>query len=66
MVYHEGVSQGILSGSKCFLVYINVPLHKYVDDSILFEICDRKDVSVIQETVDVAARRTKQTDMNIN
>ena len=50
-----GVPQGTLPRSKCFLVYINdlkapVPLYKYVDDSTLFEICDRKCVSVIQES----------------
>ena len=66
-----GVSLRTLSGPKCFLVYINdlrttVPLCKYVDDSTLFEICDRKGVSVIQESVDIAARWTKQNDMNIN
>ena len=51
-----GVPQGTLSRPKGFLVYINdfkttVPLYMYVDDSTLFEICDRKDVSVIQESV---------------
>ena len=60
-----------MSGPKCFLVYINdlrttVPLYKYVDDSTLFEICDRIYVSVIQESVDIAARWTEQNDMKIN
>ena len=56
-----GVSQGTLSAPKCFLVYINdlktpVPLYKYVDNSMLFKVCDRKGVSVIQESVDIIAR----------
>ena len=38
-----------MSEHKCFLVYVNdlkttVALYKYVDDSTLFEISDRKDV----------------------
>ena len=64
------VPQGTLSGPKCVLVYINdlrttVPLYKYVDDSTLFEICYRNDVSVIQESVDIAARWTEQNDRKI-
>ena len=68
------VPQKTLSGPKCFLVYINdlrttVPLYKYVDDSTLFEICDRNVVSVIQESVDIAARyllpEKKHTEYNI-
>ena len=43
-----------------------VPLYMYVDDSTLFEICDRNVVSGLQETVDIAARWTEQNDMNIN
>ena len=65
------VPQGTLSGLKCFLVYINdlkttVPLYKHVDDSTLFEIYDINDVSIIQESVDIAARWTEQNYMTIN
>ena len=58
-----GVPQGALLGPKCFLVYINdlethVMLYKYVDDSTLFEICLRERESVLQHSVDIAARWT--------
>ena len=66
-----GIPQGILCVPKCFLVYVNDlrttdPLYKHVVDSPLFEICDRKGVSVIQESVDIAARWTKYNFININ
>ena len=37
-----------------------------MDDCTLFEVCDRKDASVIQESVDIAARWTVQNYMKIN
>ena len=43
-----------------------VPLYNYVDDSTLFEICDRKSESVIQHSVDIAARLTRHNDIKIN
>ena len=66
-----GVPQGTLLGPKCFLLYINyletpVPLYKYVDDSTLFEICHRKSESVLQHSVDIAARWTLHNDIKIN
>ena len=42
------------------------PLYKYVDDSTLFEICHRKSESVLQHSVDIAARWTLHNDMKIN
>ena len=58
-------------GPKCCLVYIKnletpVPLYKYVDDSTQFEICHRKSGSVLQHSVDIAARWTVHNDMKIN
>ena len=42
------------------------PLCKYVDDITLFEICHRKSESVLQHSVDIAARWTLHNDMKIN
>ena len=63
--------QGTLSGPKCFLMYINdlvtqLPLYKFVDDSTVFEICNTNEVSVIQESIDVAVEWTVNKDMEIN
>ena len=66
-----GVPEGTLLGTKCVLVYINdldtpVSLYKYVDDSTQFEICHSKSESVLQHSVDIAARWTVRNDMQIN
>ena len=60
-----------MSAPKCFLVYINdlrttVSLYKYIDDSTLFEICDRKGVADIQESIDIAARLTEHDYIKVN
>ena len=36
-----------------------VPLYKYVDDSTLFEICEMNSISLMQESVNIAAEWTK-------
>ena len=43
-----------------------VPLYKYVDDSTLFEICETNSISLMQESVNIAAEWTNNNDMEIN
>ena len=66
-----GVPQGTICGPKCFIMFINdlstpVPLYKYVDDSTLFELCKMNSISLMQESVNIAAEWTNNNDMKIN
>ena len=53
------------------MVYINdletpVHIYEYVDDSTLFEVCERNGVSLIQESVDIAFKWMEENYMKLN
>ena len=69
----EGCHRVHCLARNVFLLYVNdlesnVPLYKYVDDSIytLFEICNTTDASVLQESIDRAVNWTNNNCMKIN
>ena len=41
-------------------------LYKYVDDSTIFEVCERDGVSLMQEAVDIASKWTEENYMKLN
>ena len=66
-----GVPQGTLLVQKNFLVHINdmqtpFPIYKYVDDNIIFEICNQGMVSIIQDSADLVKQWSCNNDMRIN
>ena len=66
-----GVPQGIVSGPRNFIVFINdlttrAPIYKYVDDSTIFEVRQEGDTTQIQESVDMVDIWTNQNDMRLN
>ena len=67
----EGCHRVHFLARNVFLLYFNdlesnVPLYKYVDDSMLFEICNTTDISVMQESIDRAVNWTNNNCMKIN
>ena len=66
-----GIPQGTLAGPKGFLVQINdfvtvCPTFKYVDDSTIFEICNKNSASIIQHAAEEAHAWSDANDMIIN
>ena len=66
-----GVPQGTLSGPKNFLVQINdlqkpCPMFKYVDDSTVFDVCNKSSVPMLQESADIITDWSRNNDMRIN
>ena len=55
-----------ITSSHCERAFVARGQFGYTNSVSKFEICDRNDVSVIQESVDIAARWTEQNDMKIN
>ena len=41
-------------------------LYKYVDDSTLYEVCERNGVSLMQESVDIASKWMEENYMKLN
>ena len=41
-------------------------LYKYVDDSTIFEVCERDGVSLMQESVYIASKWTEENYMKLN
>ena len=67
---NEGVPQGTLSGPKNFLVQINnlhtpCPIFKYVDDSTIFDVCNKSSVPMLQESADIITDWFRNNDMRM-
>ena len=41
-------------------------VYKYVDDNTLFELCEMNSISLMQESVNIAAEWTNNNDMKLN